>query len=171
MINKEKNDSPMRQIKIEKIVLSVGGIGDHLEKGFKIIEILTGKKPAKMRTKKRIPSLEIRPNLEVGAVSTIRKNLEEFLKRMLAAIDNNLNKSQISENNFSFGIKEYIEIPGIEYQRDVGIVGLDVTVVFKRAGRRVGLKKIKRGKISRRQKITKEEIIKFMEENFQTNFS
>ena len=171
MINKEKNDSPMRQIKIEKIVLSVGGIGEHLEKGFKIIEILTGKKPAKMRTKKRIPSLEIRPNLEVGAVSTIRKNLEEFLKRMLAAIDNNLNKSQISENNFSFGIKEYIEIPGIEYQRDVGIVGLDVTVVFKRAGRRVGLKKIKRGKISRRQKITKEEIIKFMEENFQTNFS
>ena len=171
MINKEKNDSPMRQIKIEKIVLSVGGIGEHLEKGFKIIEILTGKKPAKMRTKKRIPSLEIRPNLEVGAVSTIRKNLEEFLKRMLAAVDNNLKKSQISENNFSFGIKEYIEIPGIEYQRDVGIVGLDVTVVFKRAGRRVGLKKIKRGKISKRQKITKEEIIKFMEENFQTNFS
>lgn len=170
MINKEKNDSPMRQIKIEKIVLSVGGIGEHLEKGFKIIEILTGKKPAKMRTKKRIPSLEIRPNLEVGAVSTIRKNLDEFLKRMLAAIDNNLKKSQISENNFSFGIKEYIEIPGIEYQRDVGIVGLDVTVVFKRAGRRVGLKKIKRGKISKRQKITKEEIIKFMEENFQTKF-
>ena len=171
MIDKEKNESPMRQIKIEKIVLSVGGIGEHLEKGFKIIEILTGKKPAKMRTKKRIPSLEIRPNLEVGAVSTIRKNLDEFLKRMLAAVDNNLKKSQISENNFSFGIKEYIEIPGIEYQRDVGIVGLDVTVVFKRAGRRVRLKKIKRGKVSKRQKITKEEIIKFMEENFHTNFS
>jgi large subunit ribosomal protein L5 len=171
MINKEKTEPVMRQIKIEKIVLSVGGTGEHLEKGFKIIEILTGKKPAKMRTKKRIPSLEIRPNLEVGAVSTIRKNLEEFLKKMLAAVDNNLKKSQISENNFSFGIKEYIEIPGIEYQRDVGIVGLDVTVVFKRAGRRVGLKKIKRGKISRRQKITKEEIIKFMEEKFQTNFS
>jgi len=116
MINKEKTESVMRQIKIEKIVLSVGGTGEHLEKGFKIIEILTGKKPAKMRTKKRIPSLEIRPNLEVGAVSTIRKNPEEFLKKMLAAVDNNLKKSQISENNFSFGIKEYIEIPGIEYQ-------------------------------------------------------
>ena len=171
MINKEKNESSMRQIKIEKIVLSVGGTGESLEKGFNIIKILTGKKPAKMRTKKRIPSLEIRPNLEVGAVSTVRKNPEEFLKKMLAAVDNNLKKSQISENNFSFGIKEYIEIPGIEYQRDIGIVGLDVTVVFKRAGRRVGLKKIKKGKVSRRQKITKEEIIKFMEENFQTNFS
>jgi len=171
MINKVKNESPMRQIKIEKIVLSVGGIGESLEKGFNIIKILTGKKPAKMRTKKRIPSLEIRPNLEIGAVSTVRKNLEEFLKKMLAAVDNNLNKSQISENNFSFGIKEYIEIPGIEYQREIGIVGLDVTVVFKRAGRRVRLKKIKKGKISKRQKITKEEIIKFMEKNFQTNFS
>ena len=170
MTNKE-NEPVMRQIKIEKIVLSVGGIGEALEKGFKIIEILTGKKPAKMRTKKRIPSLEIRPNLEIGAVSTIRKNLDEFLKRMLAAEDNNLKKSQISENNFSFGIKEYIEIPGVEYQREVGIVGLDVTVVFKRAGRRVKLKKIKRGKIPKRQKIPKEEIIKFMEENFQTNFS
>ena len=52
MINKEKTEPIMRQIKIEKIVLSVGGIGEHLEKGFKIIEILTGKKPAKMRTKK-----------------------------------------------------------------------------------------------------------------------
>ena len=27
--------------------------------------------------------------------------------------------------------KKYIEIPGAEYQRDIGIIGLDVTVVFK----------------------------------------
>ena len=90
---------------------------------------------------------------------------------MLAAIDNNLKRKQISENNFSFGIKEYIEIPNTEYQRDIGILGLDVTVVFKRNGRRIRLKKIKRGKIPKRQKITKKEIIKFMEENFQTKFS
>jgi len=32
------------------------------------------------------------------------------------------------------------------------------------------LKKIKKGKIPSKQKISKEEIIKFMEENFQTNF-
>jgi len=63
-----------------------------------------------------------------------------------------------------------IEIPGIEYQRDIGIMGLDVTVVFKRAGKRIRLKKIKKGKIPNRQKISKEEIIKFMEDNFQTKF-
>ena len=60
-----------------------------------------------------------------------------------------IKRKQISENNFSFGIKEYIEIPGAEYQRDIGIIGLDVKVVFKRSGRRVGLRKIQRGISSR----------------------
>jgi len=58
----------------------------------------------------------------------------------------------------------------MEYHRDIGIMGLDVTVVFKRAGRRVRLKKIKNGKIPKKQIITKEEIIKFMENRFQTRF-
>ena len=111
---------------------------------------------------------EVRPGLEVGAVVTIRKDKDELLKRLLAAVDNFIKKKQISENNFSFGIKEYLEIPGMEYQRDIGIAGLDVTVVFKRAGRRIRLKKIKKGKIPKKQIITKGEIIKFMEENFQT---
>jgi len=172
-MNKEldKNKiNPMRKVKIEKIVLSVGGTGEELEKGFKLLKLLTGRTPAKMKSRKRIPSLGVRPKLEVGAVVTIRKNLVETLKKMLSTLDNVLKKSQISENNFSFGIKEYIEIPGIEYQRDIGIMGLDVTVAFKRAGRRVKLKKIKRGKIPKRQAVIREEIIKFMEENFKTKF-
>ena len=163
-------ENPIRKIKIEKVVLSIGGTGEYLEKGVKLLQILTGKKPAKMKTNKRVPSLGIRPNLEVGVVSTTRKNPEDFLKKMLVAIDNTLKKSQISENNFSFGIKEYIEIPGVDYQREIGIIGLDVTVVFKRAGKRVGLKKIKRGKVSKKQHISKNEVIKFMEDKFQTNF-
>ena len=170
---KDEKEKPqvMREIKIEKVVLSIGGKGEDLEKGFKLLERLANKKPAKMKTKKRIPSLDIRPGLEIGVVSTVRKDSEVLLKRTLAAIDNTLKESQISENNFSFGIKEYIEIPDIEYQRDLGILGLDVTVVFKRSGRRVQLRKVKRSKTSKKQKISKEEIIKFMEDNFQTNFS
>jgi large subunit ribosomal protein L5 len=162
--------NPMRKIEIEKIVLSIGGTGEELEKGFRLLKILTGRTPAKMQSRKRIPSLGVRPKLEVGTVVTIRKNPEEILRKMLSALDNILKKSQISENNFSFGIKEYIEIPGTEYQRDIGIRGLDVTVAFKRAGRRVKLKKIKKGKIPKKQAITSEEIIKFMEENFKTKF-
>jgi len=164
-------ENPLRKIKIEKVVLSVGGTGEYLEKGVKLLELLTGKKPAKMKTNKRVPSLGIRPKLEVGTVSTVRKNSEELLKKMLATVDNILKRSQISENNFSFGIQEYIEIPGMTYQREIGIMGFDITVVFKRAGKRVSLKKIKKGKIPKKQHISKEEIIKFMEDNFQTQFS
>ncbi len=162
--------NPMREIKIEKIVLSVGGTGEELEKGVKLLHLFTKRKPAKTISRKRIPSLGVRPKLEVGAVVTIRKNTEDILKRMLAALDNTLRKNQISENNFSFGIKEYIEIPGVEYQREIGIRGFDATISFKRTGRRVGIRKIKKGKIPKRQKITKEEIIKFMEEKFGTQF-
>jgi large subunit ribosomal protein L5 len=167
---KSKIENKMRDIKIEKVVLSVGGIGEHLEKGAKLLKYLTGRKPSKTSSKKRIPSLGVRPKLEIGAVVTIRRRAEEILKKMLAAGDNQLKKKQISENNFSFGVKEYIEIPGTEYQREIGIIGLDVTVVFKRTGRRIKLKKIKRGKVPKRQMISKQEIIKFMEDNFNTRF-
>lgn len=169
MMAKDKN--PMQKIKVEKIVLSVGGIGDELEKGYKLLEFFTGRKPAKMKSRKRIPAFGIRPELEVGAVVTLRKDLHNFLQKLLVTIDNTLKKKQVSENNFSFGIKEYIEIPGIEYQRDIGVRGFDVTVVFKNAGRRVKLRKIKRGRIANRQIISREEIIKFMEENFKTKFA
>jgi len=160
----------MRKIKIEKVVLSVSGTADGLDKGFRLLKFLTDKKPAKIKSKRRIPTWGVRPGLEVGAVVTLRKDFEQFLKRLLVSVDNTLKRKQISENNFSFGIKEYIEIPGAEYQRDIGIIGLDVTVVFKRSRRRVGLRKIKRDKVSKKQTITREEIIKFMEDNFQTKF-
>jgi len=160
----------MREVIIEKVVLSIGGTGENLEKGVKLLKMLTEKKPAKMKSRKRIPSLGVRPKLEVGAVVTLRKKTDEMLRKLLATKDNTLRKSQVSENSFSFGVKEYIEIPGVEYQRDIGIRGFDVTVTFKRAGKRTKLKKIKRGKIPKRNEVSREEIIKFMEEKFKTNF-
>ena len=167
----ENKENIMREIKIEKVVLNIGGVAEELEKGVKLLELLVpGRKPARTKSRKRIPSLGVRPNLEVGTVVTIRNGMDDFLKKMFVTIEGVLKKKQVSENNFSFGIKEYIEIPGMEYNRDIGIRGFDVTVVFKRTGRRVRLKKIKRGKIPKRQVITKEEIIKFMEENFQVKF-
>ncbi|MCF7910607.1 50S ribosomal protein L5, partial [Candidatus Pacearchaeota archaeon] len=168
---KTMKENVMRKIKIEKIVLSVGANGEDLEKGFKLLQMLSdGRKPTKTKSKKRIPSLGVRPGLEIGAVVTIRKDPEKFLEKFLSAIDNQLKKKQISDNNFSFGIKEYLEIPGVDYQREIGILGLDITVVFKRTGRRVKLKKMKKGKIPKRQKISKQEIIKFMEDKFHTEF-
>lgn len=169
-IKKNEKENPMRTVKIEKIVLSVGGTEDTLHKGFKLLETLTGRKPMKTKSHKRIPSLGVRPGLEVGALVTIRENFEPMLKKLLVAVENTVKRKQVSENTFSFGIKEYIEIPGQEYQREIGIIGLDVTVTFTRAGKRVKLKKIRSGKLPDKQMISKEEIIKFMEDNFQTRF-
>jgi len=164
-------ENVMKKINIEKVVLSVGGTTDYLEKGIKLLKLITGKKPARMMSRKRIPTWGVRPKLEVGTVVTLRKNFNDLLKKLLTTKDNALKKKQISENNLSFGVKEYIEIPGMEYQRDIGIMGFDVTVVFKRSGRRVGQRKIKQARVPKRQKIPKEEIIKFMEENFSVKFT
>lgn len=168
---KTSNENPSRKIKIEKIVLSCGATDKELEKAKKLLELLSGMKAQVLISRKRIPNFEVRPGLEVGTRVTLRgEKALQLLKRLLGALNNSLFISQVSENHFSFGIKEYIEIPGAEYKRDIGIRGLNVTVDFVRHGVRVKRKKIKAGKLPKKQHVAKEEIIKFMEDNFQTKF-
>ena len=81
-------------------------------------------------------------------------------------IDNTLSKKQIAENSADFGIKEYIEVPGLEYERDIGILGFEISITFKRKGRRVKMKKIKRGKYPKKQAVTPDEIIKYLTKNY-----
>jgi large subunit ribosomal protein L5 len=165
------NENIMRTIKIEKVLLSSGATGDDLAKAKKLLEFISKGKAQVLSSRKRIPEFDVRPGLEVGTRITLRgERAIELLKRLLGAIDNELSKKQVSDNHFSFGLKEYIEIPGVEYQRDIGIRGFNVTVVFSRAGTRVKLKKIKRGTIPKKQFVAKEEIINFMEESFKTKF-
>ncbi len=157
----------MREIKIEKVVLSIGGKAEALERGVKLLERLSESKVVKRTSRKRIPTLDVRPGLEVGCMVTLRgKKAEELLRRLFATIDNKIKRKQISENSFSFGIKEYIEIPGMTYQRDVGIMGFDVSVSFYRAGKRVSRKKIKAGKLPKKQRISEEEIAEFLASKF-----
>ena len=78
---------------------------------------------------------------------------------------NTIKEKQFRPNFVSFGIHEYIEIPGVEYIREVGIMGFEVTVVFVRAGKRIERRKVKRGKM-RRQDVTIEEIQKIMQDKF-----
>ena len=159
----------MREIEIEKIVLNCGAVEDKLEKSVKLLKLISGRKIKNVASTKRIPGFGVRPGLKTGCMVTIRdKQKEELLKRLLEAVDNTLKKKKIKENHFSFGIPEYLEIPGIEYQRDIGILGLDITVVFKRKGKRVGLRKIKQGKVPQKQQVSAEEIIEFLKNKFNT---
>ena len=109
----------------------------------------------------------VRPGLKTGCLVTIRgKEKFDLLKRLFGAVNNKIKKKQIKENHFSFGIKEYLEIPDMEYQRDMGIIGLDVTATFNRSGKRVKLKKIKSGKIPKKMGVSPEEITVFLKNKF-----
>lgn len=168
---KQTLENAMRKIKIEKVTLSCGATGNDLERAKKLLELLSKRKIQVIAAgpKRRIPAFNVKPGLELGVRVTLRgKEATEVLSRVLGAVSNELKESQISENSFSFGIKEYIEIPGVEYQRDIGIRGLNVTVSFLRPGFRVKRKKIKSSRIPQKQLVSVEEIIKFMEDHFKT---
>ncbi len=161
----------MRSVFIEKVIVSAGATAENLVKAKKLLEFVTGKKAQIITTSKRIPDFNVRPGLEVGTRVTIRgKEAIELLRRLLGAIENKMSKKQVADNHVSFGIEEYIEIPGIEYQRDIGIRGFNTTIVFVRSGLRVKRRKIKTGSVPHKQYVRKEEIIKFMEESFKTSF-
>lgn len=165
---KIKKQNKMRDIKIEKVVLNIGGTEDRLKKGVILLQKITGKKPIVIKAKKRIPAWGVKPGLEVGTKVTIRgEEAEKLLKRLLPVINNTLKEKQIRDNFISFGIEEYIEMPDMEYIREVGIMGFEVSVVFTRAGKRVERKKIKRGN-AKKQIVKAEEIMEIMEKKFGT---
>ncbi len=170
-MNAEKQINVMREPRIARVVLSTGAVEAELVKAQKLLELVSGKKAQinKSGSRTRIPAFEVKPNMELGASVTLRgKEAIEVLRKLLGAADNKLKESQIDRNNFSFGIDEYINIPGMKYVREVGIRGFNVAVVFERPGVRVKKRKIKQGNLPAKQHVTKEEIIEFMEDKFDT---
>jgi large subunit ribosomal protein L5 len=164
----QKMVNPMKEIKLEKVILNIGGVAEKLDKGVILLEAISGKKAVKVKATKRIPTWNVRPGLEVGTKVTLRgEDALNMIKKLLPAIDNTLKEKQIQPNCFSFGIHEYIEIPGVEYIREVGIMGFEVSVVFSRAGKAVEKKKVKRGK-ARRLVVSREEIENYVVEKFGT---
>ena len=165
------NEQIMRVPKITRVVLSAGAVDKDLEKAKKLLEIVSTKKAQinKSGPRMRIPAFGVKPKMELGTSVTLRgAEAVELLRKLLGAIDNQLKVSQIDKNNFSFGIAEYINIPGMKYARDIGIRGFNVTVVFERAGARVKRRKIKPGRVPAKQHVSPEEIIDYMKKTFKT---
>ena len=83
------NENPMREIKIEKVLLSASGKGDDLAKAKKLLEILSSKKAQVIKSSKRIPDFGVSPGMEVGTRVTLRgEEAEALLRRLLGATDN-----------------------------------------------------------------------------------
>lgn len=160
----------MKQIKVEKVTLNIGAGKDQakLERGIKLINSITGRMPVKTFTKKRIQEWGLRPGLAIGCKLTLRKkNALELLKRLLEAKDNTLQTSNLdNEGNISFGIKEYIDVPGVKYNPDISIMGFQVCVTLKRNGFRIKRRMMKRRVIPGNHRIKREDAIDFMKTTF-----
>lgn len=110
----------------------------------------------------------MRPGLPIGCKVTLRrKNAIEILNRLLQAKDNKLKESQFDQNgNIAFGIEEYIDIPGVKYDPEIGIIGLEVCVTLERNGFRIKRRRIAKKMIPKKHMITKQESIDFMKKEF-----
>ena len=94
----------------------------------------------------------------IGCKITLRgKDADDFLKRAFEAADNKISKKSFDKlGNLSFGVKEHIDVPGVNYDPDIGIFGMDVTVTLERPGYSVKRKKISH-KVGKKHLITPEE--------------
>ncbi len=159
----------MRKIAIEKVTINMGCGDDEklIERSKKLISMLTGKTPVVTLSKKR-STFGVPKNKPIGVKATLRGNdAIEFLKLAFGGVENRIKDSQFdSEGNFSFGVKEYIEMPGIKYNHEIGMLGFDVAVTLKRAGFGISKRRIQKRKIPLNHKIKREESVDWVKKNF-----
>ncbi len=165
-----KMQNPMRQIRIEKVVLNIGCGGDlqKIERAEKLLKYLTGREKVLITKSKRRSTFGIAKGKPIGVKVTLRKKEAlEFLKKAFAAVDNKLKASWFDEEgNFSFGIKEYIDLPGVKYKPEIGMLGMDVCVTLERPGFRIKRRKVQKRKIPKEHRISKEEAIEWVKKTF-----
>jgi large subunit ribosomal protein L5 len=168
-IRRKWEEIPMLKPKIQKVTvnIAVGKSGEPLEKAVKVIEQLTGQKSVKRNAKKTLRDFGIRKGEPISCVVTLRKEKAVgFLTKAFQAVDNKISKGCFDNNgNFSFGIKEHIEIPGTKYSPELGIFGMDVSVSLGRAGYRVKERRRAKSTVGKSHLLTPEEAVVFVKDS------
>ena len=163
-------DNPMRAIRINKLVISIGTGADEQkrESARALLESMTEKKPADSISRHRLPEFKIAQGTKIGAFVTLRgASASEMLKRLFAAVDNRLTRKQVVDNAINFGIREYIDISGVKYNPKIGILGMNVNVSLQRRGTRVEARKRSRSiEGQEHRKISRDEVIDYIKNNF-----
>ncbi len=160
----------MRTPSVDKISVHIGTgeSGERLAKAEQLLETIAGQKTIRCIAKKTLPSFSIKKREPIGCKVTLRgQNAETFLKTAFKIVENKLQKSQFDENgNFSFGIAEHTDFPGMKYDPSIGIFGMDINVALKRAGYRISRRKTMTHKIPANHRLTKEDAISFIKNKY-----
>jgi len=127
---------------VTKVVLNVG-MGDasknpkSLEAAAEELGVITGQKPVITRAKKAIANFGIRAGVPVGVTVTLRgARMYEFLDRFITLAVPRIrdfrglpNRSFDGRGNYTFGIKEQMIFPEIDFDKVEKIHGMDITIV------------------------------------------
>ena len=128
--------------KIDKIILNMG-LGEDALDGKKLkaciddLALIAGQKPVITKFKKSISNFKTRKGANAGAKVTLRsEKMYEFIDRLvniaLPRIKDfrGLSSKGIDNSyNYSFGIKEHIVFPEVNFDKVDKIRGLDITMV------------------------------------------
>jgi large subunit ribosomal protein L5 len=160
----------MLKPKIEKVTvnISVGKSGEPLEKASTVLKQLTDQEPCKRKAKKTVRDFGIRKGEPIACLATLRgEKAKAFLVKAFQAVDKKISKKSFdNRGNFSFGIKEHIDIPGTKYTPQLGIFGMDISTSLIRPGYRVNRRHRAKSKIGKNHLLKTEEAILFVSEEF-----
>lgn len=163
-------ESPMRKISLEKVVLNmgVGKSGDVIEIAKKALDQISGKRSCARNAKETQRDWGVRKGEPIGAAVTIRgDDARELLKRLLEAKGNMVNgRSFDNFGNYSFGIREHIDIPGVKYDPQIGILGLGISVTLTRPGYGIRQRSKHKASVGKSHVITNQEAKDYLVKEF-----
>ena len=164
------SENPMRALRVEKVTVNigVGEAGEKLVKAQKVLEMVTGQKSVQTISKTVNRDLGIRVGMPLGCKVTLRgEAAEEFIRRALVIRERRVPEYSFDmEGNMSFGISDYTDFDGMKYDPEIGIFGMDISVVLRRPGNRVTQRALLRRRIPKSHRVDRAEAIEYMKETF-----
>ena len=163
-------ESPMKKISLEKVVLNmgVGKSGDAINIAKMALDQISGKKSSARSARETQRDWGIRKGEPIGVAVTIRgKDAIVLLKRLFEAKGNTINiKSFDNFGNYSFGIREHIDIPGVKYDPQIGILGLGISIALTRPGYGIRTRSKHKARVGKSHVIKSEEARDYLVKEF-----
>jgi large subunit ribosomal protein L5 len=161
----------MRDIYIDKVVvhMGVGESGEKLVKAENIMKTITGQTSIRTIAKMTQPAFSIRKGAPIGCKVTLRgKTARDFFATAVGILNKTVFESQFDKSgNISFGLEEHTDFPGMSYDPQIGIFGMDVNVVLERKGIRITRRRVARKTLPAAPRVSKQDAIAFLKQDYQ----